>query len=232
MVPLGSAQSLAVGQRVIGIGYAPVLPAAPSAKVGVIRSLAGEIQTTHDYPLFNLISSNTYLHPGDSGGPLLNLSGQVVGVNSAIRIARRSQDLTGFSIPVEGAKQIAEQIVATGAVPRPHLGISVADVTPSLGPQLGLTVNRGVFVREVLPDSPAAAAEIVAGDVIVGMDGTEVTDLDDLRRLMVRHQVGDGITLAVVSAGQPRRNVRLTLAERPVTKQAVDAGPDDGPQAL
>jgi S1-C subfamily serine protease len=224
--PLGSAQSLTIGQQVVGVGYAPIFPGAPSAKVGVIRSLAGEIQTSHDYPLFNLISSDTYLHPGDSGGPLLNLSGQIVGINSAIRIARRGEDLTGFSIPVEGARQIAEEIVASGTVPRPHLGISVvADVTPSLAAQLGLNVNRGVLVGEVAADSPAAAAGILGGDVIVGMDGAEITGLDDLRRLMVRHKVGDAVAMAVVTPGQPRRAAQLTLSERPVVKLAV-AGED------
>jgi S1-C subfamily serine protease len=210
---------------VVGIGYAPRFPGGPSAKAGEIRSLTGRIQPTHDYPLFNLISSNVYLDFGDSGGPLLNLSGQVVGINTATAIGGREQILAGFSISVDGARPVLDQLVATGAVPRPHLGISVGDVTPSLAGQLGLIVNRGVLVREVLPDSPAAAAGIANGDVVVGMDGSEVASLDDLRRLMVRHQVGDVVTLAVVTSGQPRRNVPVTLAERPVVKLAL-LGPD------
>jgi serine protease Do len=217
-VPLGTSQSLKVGQRVIGIGYAPVLPGAPSAKTGTVRSLAGEVQTQHDYPLFNLIASTTYLHPGDSGGPLLNLSGQVVGVNSAIRVARRGQELTGFSIPVEGARSIADQIITTGGVSRPHLGVTVADVTPALATQLGLPLTRGVLVRDVTPGSPAALAGIQGGDVIVGMDGREVFSLDDLRRYIVNHGVGDVVPFAVITPGSPRRTVNVTLAERPVVK--------------
>jgi S1-C subfamily serine protease len=226
-VPLSASQPPAVGQRVVAIGYAPRFPGGPSAKAGDIRSLTGRIQPTHDYPLFNLISSNVYLDFGDSGGPLLNLSGQVVGINTATAIGGREQILAGFSISVEGARPVLDQLVATGAVPRPHLGISVADVTPSLAAQLGLSVNRGVLMREVLPDSPAAAAGINNGDVIVAMDGSEVASLDDLRRLMVRHQVGEVVTLAIVSPGQPRRNVQVTLAERPVVKLALLA-PDAG----
>jgi S1-C subfamily serine protease len=198
----------------VGIGYASVFPSAPSAKTGVVRSLAGEIQTYQDYPLFNLITTNVFLHPGDSGGPLLDLSGQVVGVNSAIRIARRGQELVGFSIPVEGAKEIADQLVALGAVPRPHLGISVEDVTPAVASALGLPVRRGVYVRTVTPGSPAAAAGIKVGDIIVGMDNREVTGLDDLRRLMVGHHVGDAVPFAIVTPGLPRRSVTVTLAER------------------
>ncbi|MBI3970687.1 MAG: trypsin-like peptidase domain-containing protein [Chloroflexi bacterium] len=218
-VPLGSAQSLALGERVLALGYAPLLPGAPSAKTGVIRSLAGEIQTFQDYPLFNLITTNALLYPGDSGGPLLNRSGQVVGINTAIRVSRRGQDLTGFSIPIEGARQIAEQIVASGGVARPHFGISVADVTPSLALTLGAPVSRGVLVREVTPDSPAAA-EIQPGDIIVAMDGQDVTGLDDLRRLMVKHSVGDVVPLTIVSPGAPRRTVSLTLAERAAVRRA------------
>ena len=220
-VPLGTGRTLRQGERVIGIGYAPVLPAAPSAKVGVVRSLSDEIQTTNDYPLFNLISSDTYLHPGDSGGPLLDLSGQVVGINTAIRVARRGQTLTGFAIPVAGAQEVAAKLIASGGVPRPHLGVSVADVTPLLARQAGLSVNRGVLVREVTPDSPAAAAGVQAGDVIVGMDESEVASLDDLRRLMVKHQVGDTTRLALVSPGEPQRSVDVTLAERPTVKLAL-----------
>jgi S1-C subfamily serine protease len=227
-LPLGMAGALAPGQRVIGIGYAPALPGAPSAKTGTVRSLAGEIQTLHDYPLFNLITTDTFLHPGDSGGPLLTLNGQVVGINTAIRVARRSQALTGFSIPVEGAREIADQIITLGGVPRPHLGISVADVTPSLAAQLRLPVSRGVLVREVQPDSPAARAGIQAGDIIVGMDGQEVAGLDDLRRFMVNHKVGDTVPFTVITPGTARRMVAVTLAERPLVRLAVG---DEAPLA-
>ncbi len=214
-VSLGASQSLAIGQQVLGLGYAPYFPGAPSAKLGVVRSLSGEIQTEHDYPLFHLIGTTTFLHPGDSGGPLLNLSGQVVGINTAIRIAGRGQELTAFSIPIEGARQVADQLVSQGKVPRPQLGISVQDVTPSLASSAGLPVNRGVLVTQVSPDSPAAAAGIAPGDVIVSMDGQEVAGVDDLRRLMVNHAVGETISLGVVSAGQARRTVQVTLTERP-----------------
>lgn len=214
--PLGSSQSLTIGQRVIAIGYAPVLPAAPSAKTGIIHSLTGEIQTLHDYPLSNLVATNTFLHPGDSGGPLLNLSGQVIGVNSAIRVSRRGQELAGFSIPVEGARQIAEQFIAVGKVPRPHIGVGqVDDVTPATASNRGLPVARGVLIGQVQPGSPAAAAGLNAGDVIAGMDNREVANLDDLRRLMVNHKVGDAVPFAIISPGRPRRTVVITLSERP-----------------
>lgn len=214
-VPLGRAASLAVGERVLAIGYAPVLPGGPSAKTGTIRSLAGEIQTSQDYPLFDLIMTNTFLHPGDSGGPLLNVRGEVVGLNTAIRIARRGQELAGFSISVEGARTIADQIISSGRVARPYLGVSVQDVTPTLVATLGLPVRQGVLLTQVQPNSPAEAAGLQPGDVVVGMDNRDVNGLDDLRRLMVTHKVGDEVSVAVTGPGRPRRVVVVPLLERP-----------------
>ncbi len=217
-VPLGSAQALGVDQRVLALGYSAVFPAPPSAKTGTVRSLSGQIQVDRGYPLFDLIQSDTFIYPGDSGGPLLDLDGRVVGVNSAIQVAfvpRQGRQLTGYSIPVEGALQIAQQLIATGSVPRPYLGITPVDLTPTLAASAGLPVTRGVLIVEVQPNSPAGAAGLVEGDIIAGMDGQPVTGLAALRRLIVRHQVGDQVPFDVLSAGQPRRTVALTLTDRP-----------------
>jgi S1-C subfamily serine protease len=214
-VPLGNARALAVGERVLGIGYSPLFPAPPSAKTGIVRSLAGEIQTFHDYPLFDLITSNTYLYPGDSGGPLLNMAGQVVGINSAIRPPRGRQELLGFSIPLDGAMQVAQQIIASGQVPRPQMGVTIADVTPNVASNLGLPVNRGVLVRQVQAGSPAALAGVQPNDVIVAIDSTPVPGVDDLYRLMVAHKVGDTVSVSLVGASGQRRTANVTLVERP-----------------
>ena len=214
-VPIGSARALTVGQRVIGIGYAPVFPGPPSAKAGTIRSLSGEIQVDSSYPLFDLITSDTYLNPGDSGGALLDLSGRLVGINSAISVSRGGQTLTGYSIPIEGAQQIAQQLLATGTLSRPQMGVSVQDVTPTLAAQAGLPVTRGVLLTQVQAGSPAAGAGLASGDVIVSMDGRTVAGVDDLRRFMVTKKVGDTISLSIATAGRPTRTVSITLVERP-----------------
>lgn len=217
-VTLGDPHTLAVGQRVIGLGYAPIFPGAPSAKTGIVRSLAGELQVEDSYPLFDLIQSNTFLYPGDSGGPLLNLNGDVVGINSAIQVAwvpRKGRQLTGYSVPIDGANQIAQQLIAVGNVPRPQIGITPVDVTAALVSSLALPNSRGVLVADVRPDSPASAAGIQNSDLLVSLDGQTLTGLTSLRRLMVGHKVGDTITLGVISPGQPKRDVQVTLSERP-----------------
>lgn len=213
-VPLGSAAGLAIGERVVGIGNAPIFPGSPSAKLGTVRSLSGEIQTFQDYPLFNLITTDTFLHPGDSGGPLLNARGEVVGLNSAIRIGRRGAELSGYSIPVEGARAIADQLLANGRVPRPNIGVSIQEVSPVLASSLSLPVRQGVLITQVTDGGPGEAAGIQPGDVIVGMDGRDVTGITDLRRLMVNHKAGDRVNLVLISGSRPRQTVAVTLAER------------------
>jgi serine protease Do len=212
--PLGSAAGLTVGERVVAIGNAPIFPDSPSAKLGTVRSLSGEIQTFQDYPLFNLITTDTFLHPGDSGGPLLNTRGDVVGLNSAIRIGRRGAELSGYSIPVEGARAIADQILAIGRVPRPNIGVSIQEVTPVLASSLNLPVRQGVLVTQVTAGGPGEASGIQPGDVIVGMDGRDVTGITDLRRLMVNHKAGERVNLVLMSGSRPRQTVAVTLAER------------------
>jgi S1-C subfamily serine protease len=160
-----------------------------------------------------MITSDTYLNPGDSGGALLDLSGRLVGINSAISVARRSQSLTGYSIPIEGAQQIAQQLAA-GGLSRPQMGILIMDVTTAVQSQFGLPVARGVMITQVVAGSPAEAAGLVQGDVITNMEGRSVADSDALRRVMVTKKAGDMLTITVVGVGRPSRSVRLTLAER------------------
>jgi len=212
-VPLGRADSLATGDRVVGIGYAPAFPGGPTARTGTVSSLSGTIQTYQDYPLFNLVTTDTFLHPGDSGGPLLNMRGEVVGINSAIRVPRPGRAFAGYSIPIEGARAIADQIVATGQVPRPQIGVNVQDVTPSLSSSLGLPVRQGVLIMQVTPGSPAEQAGLQEGDVIVGMDNRVVGGITDLRGLMVTHKVGDRVPFTVVGANRPPRTLTVTLIE-------------------
>src|SRR5262249_35971629 len=113
----------------------------------------------------------------------------------------------------EGARAIADQIVATGQVPRPQIGVNVQDVTPLLSSSLGLPVRQGVLILQVTPGSPAEQAGFQEGDVIVGMDNRVVGGITDLRRLMVTHKVGDRVPFAVVGAGRPQRTLTVTLIE-------------------
>src|SRR6185503_12735030 len=129
----------------------------------------------------------------------------------AISVARRSLSLTGYSIPIDGAEVVAQELIAHGSLARPQMGVSIQELTPTLAGQLGLPVTRGVLITQVQPGSPAALAELAEGDVIVGLDGSTVSATDDLRRLMVNHQVGDTVTLRIATAGRSTRTVTLSL---------------------
>ncbi|MSQ43892.1 MAG: PDZ domain-containing protein [Chloroflexi bacterium] len=207
-----------VGSQVMAIGFGVLFPPMPSAKVGVIQGLAGEIQTFHDYPLRGLIQHDALISPGDSGGPLIDQAGRLIGMNSAIKIARmprRGQELIGFSIPIGQAWSLASQLRASGKVPRPYLGVSVEDLTIATARRLGLTVTQGLLVREVPEASPAQKAGIVPGMVIVTFSGQTVTGLNDLRRLMVTRKVGDTVAVTVVGPGAARTQLRVVMIERP-----------------
>ncbi|NBT95704.1 MAG: PDZ domain-containing protein, partial [Chloroflexi bacterium] len=188
-----------VGSQVMAIGFGVLFPPMPSAKVGVIQGLAGEIQTFHDYPLRGLIQHDALISPGDSGGPLIDQAGRLIGVNSAIKIAR----------------SLASQLRATGKVPRPYLGVTVEDLSIATARRLGLAVTQGLLVREVPESSPAQKAGIVPGMVIVTFSGQPVTGLNDLRRLMVTRKVGDTVAVTVVAPGGARTQLRVVMVERP-----------------
>lgn len=205
---------LARGQRVLALGYAPALPGSPSAKAGVVTAVNDRIQTPNDFPLFGLIRTTVFLHPGDSGGPLFNLQGEVVGLNAAIRTGGNVQ-LAGLSIPVDGAQAIAQQILAEGKVSRPWLGVSLNALTPGLALELGLPATRGLLVREVVRRSPADAAGLVPGDMMLALQGRTLASVSDLRRELVNFRVGDMVRLTVLSRQGTQRTVTVQLAERP-----------------
>ena len=207
-----------VGSPVMAIGFGVLFPPMPSAKVGVIQGLAGEIQTFHDYPLRGLIQHDALISPGDSGGPLVDQAGRLIGMNSAIKIARvprRGQELIGFSIPIGQAWSLAGQLRASGKVPRPYLGVTVEDLSAATARRLGLAVTQGLLVREVPEASPAQKAGISPGMVIVTFSGQPVTGLNDLRRLMVTRRVGDTVAVTVVAPGGARTQLRVVMVERP-----------------
>jgi S1-C subfamily serine protease len=157
-----------------------------------------------------------YILPGDSGGPLLNLRGEVVGINTAIQISRLSREpITGLAIAMESAQPLLAELATTGRVARPFIGVRIYTVTPDLAMRLRLPVSRGVVVAEVVEGSPAAAAGVREGDVIATLAGTEIRSVQDVSMALSRFHPGDAITATLVSPLGTSRQVRLTLAQQP-----------------
>ena len=152
-------------------------------------------------------ASNT----GNSGGPLLNLRGEVVAINAAV--SGQGQGI-GFAIPVNIAKNLLSQLRTGAPIARSYLGVLLAPVTPGVAQNLGLSRMAGALIAEVVPDSPADHAGLHAGDVVVRFDGKPVDRLEDLRLMAASAGIGREVAVDFVSTRGPR-SVKVSLGKRP-----------------
>jgi serine protease Do len=187
--PLGTSKDLLIGETVIAIGNPFGL--SHTVTTGVVsalrRSLHGEDRTYTDF-----VQTDASINPGNSGGPLLNIRGEVVGINAAIY--GKAQGI-GFAIPIDRAKRVLRDLVSYGAVKPSWIGVVTQDLTEELARHFG--VRKGVVVAAVEPKSPAARAGLVRGDVIVKIDGQEVTSTDEFEGRVAAHPPGDELGLTV-----------------------------------
>jgi serine protease Do len=216
VLPLGDSDRLRVGDWAIAIGN-PLGELRGSVTVGIIsaqgRSTLNIFGGTPDFQDF--IQTDASINFGNSGGPLCNVQGEAVGINTAIN--PNAQGI-GFAIPINLAKHVAEQLIASGKVKRAWMGVSLAELTPELAEGLGLKDRRGVLVQEVMKGQPAERAGLRRNDVIVELNGDAVTEMQKFRIRIADMPVGSQVRLVVLRDGQ-RVPVGLTLAER--TEAAV-----------
>jgi S1-C subfamily serine protease len=221
---LGDASKLNVGDWVVAIGNALALPGGPTVTTGVVSALGRTVQepgstsTSQGPYLFNVIQTDAPINPGNSGGPLVNLAGQVVGLNTLVA-GNTSQGAQaqgiGFAISINTAQQIAGQLVSTGKVIHPYIGITYQPLDAAAASQLGIQSNQGVLVVSVAPGSPAAAdGALKAGDVITEVDGKALVSDSDLAQIINTHKPGDTLTLTVLRANH-KISVKVTLGTIP-----------------
>ena len=237
-LPLGSSDSLKVGQSVVAIGNPFGLAGSMSTGIvsGLGRLLAdgGTTASGQSYSIPDIVQTDAAINPGNSGGPLLDLAGNVIGVNTAIESAVRSNSGVGYAIPADLVARVAPALIATGKFEVSYLGISGSTLGADLARATGLDANqRGVLVGDVVTGGPADNAGLlgssqdttidglpvqVGGDVIVGVDGKPVQQFDDLLSYLVRHtSAGDQITLSILRNGQPM-DLKVTLGVRPASQ--------------
>lgn len=220
---LGNSDQLNVGDWVVAIGNALGLPGGPTVTVGVVSALGRTVQEPGDGfgasgPfLYDLIQTDASINPGNSGGALVNLKGEVVGINTLVAGAAGPGVLAqgiGFAIAINGAKPIADQLVSTGQAIHPFLGIRYASLTPTIARQLGIQDLHGIVVMRLVPGSPAEQAGLQQFDVIERINGQRIEHESTLGRVLSTHKPGDVVALEIRREGATRQ-IEVILGERP-----------------
>jgi serine protease Do len=210
---LGDSNKIKVGEWVIAIGSPFGLENSVSA--GIISAKARD---TGDY--IPLIQTDVAVNPGNSGGPLINMRGEVVGINS--QIYSRSGGYMGisFAVPIDEAIRVSEQLKTFGKVTRGRIGVQIGEVTKDVAESLGLNKSQGALVQRVEPDSPAEKGGVEAGDIILKFNGVAIDKSSDLPRLVGNTKPGTRATLTVWRKGA-HRDLTLTVAEMESDKSAA-----------
>jgi serine protease Do len=206
VVPLGDSDKLRIGEWVIAIGNPFGL--AETVTVGVVSATGRSNVHIADYEDF--IQTDAAINPGNSGGPLLNLDGEVIGINTAIFSQNGGYMGIGFAIPINMAKNIKEQLLKSGKVTRGQLGISIQEISKDLADSFDLKSTKGILVADVLADSPAEKAGLKTGDVILKLNGDDITDLGAFRNKIAMTAPGTNVELLIMRDGNTKKiNVKI-----------------------
>jgi S1-C subfamily serine protease len=207
---LGDSDKIRVGQRVYAIGNPFGLAGGPSVTSGVISAVNRTIESERGL-IEGLVQTDASINPGNSGGPLVDVAGKVIAINTAI--IPYAQGI-GFAIPVNSAKDCANEIVAGGAVRRPWLGIVGLSLSREIARYYGLPVDHGVLVAKVAEGSPAEAAGMAEGDIILEISNVETRRIEDLVSLIHKRLVGEVVRIIAVRNGREHL-FELKLSEAP-----------------
>jgi Do/DeqQ family serine protease len=217
VLPLGDSDQLRVGDWAIAIGN-PLGQLRGSVTVGIISAQGRTDLTiwggTPSYQDF--IQTDASINFGNSGGPLCNIRGEAIGINTAINTSGQG---IGFAIPINLVKHVADQLMASGKVQRAWIGIQLAELTPELAEGFGLSEQKGILVQDVLAGTPAEKAGLKRNDVIVEYDGQSVSDLPKFRLKVADTRIGARVPITVLRDGK-RIPLTVTLTERPKDGQA------------
>ena len=212
---LGDSSALEVGEDVIAIGHALGLSGGPTVSKGVVSALGRSIESAPDpetlITVVDLIQTDASINPGNSGGPLVNDRAEVIGVNTAI--IQQSQGI-GFAININDAETVARHLLEDGFVNRGYMGIWTDNVTPALASRYDLPVNEGVIVTRVNPDTPAEAAGLQAGDIIVKLGDESITNSGELSKFLLAHSPDETVGLTY-ARGEETIITEITLGETP-----------------
>ncbi|KAF0207950.1 MAG: trypsin-like peptidase domain-containing protein [Actinomycetota bacterium] len=216
VIKAGDSEKLVVGQLVIAIGSPFGLQ--HSVTSGVVSAMHRSLPDSSDsgtvYPLVDVIQTDAAINPGNSGGALVDRTGALVGIPSAIYSSSGANDGVGFAIPVKSALRVAEALIKTGSVEHPFLGISGQTVTADFAATEKLPVEEGAYVAELTKGTEAEKSGIRKGDVIVKLDTTPIRSMDDLILAVRRKTVGDTVTLSLYRDGK-QIEIKMKVGVKP-----------------
>lgn len=219
-LPLGDSDRTRVGDWVVAIGNPFGLSHTVTAGIVSAKDRTGEdVQLGDNSGYYNFIQTDASIHPGNSGGPLLNMSGQVVGISTAIRA---EADRIGFAIPINMVKELLPRLIRDGHIRRSFMGIHVVSVSAADSARLGLQSQHGALIRLVVAGGPAERAGLKVDDVVVGFEGREISSPERLRWLVSLAGVGIEATLKVRRGSE--------ILERTVTLGELPEEPSPPPQ--
>lgn len=238
VIPFGDSDKLAVGQKVLAIGNPFGLDR--TLTTGVISGLQRPIRARNNRVIEGAIQTDASINPGNSGGPLLDKYGRMIGINSQILAPAGGSVGVGFAIPISIAKRVVPQLIQSGEVRRPSLGIAPYSVKQAINNGLQLPLDGGVLVVKSQPGGAASSAglrglsrdasgDVILGDVITAINNDKIDDLDDLYRVLDKYQIGDTVQVKIfrdnrtitipvklaasLSQQQPSRSGRKTSQE-------------------
>jgi serine protease Do len=228
-IPLGDSDDLRVGELVLAIGSPLSQQFAHTVSMGVVSAKGRASLGLSEFE--NYIQTDAAINPGNSGGALINMNGELIGINTAIASRTGGHQGIGFAIPINMARMVMDSIIEDGRVVRSYLGILQGGMVDGIMARaLNLDVNYGLVVSEVVPGGPAERAGLAEGDVILEIDGNPIRDWGQFRTLIANSAPGTEVNLLIFRDGE-RSTMSVTLEERP-EDEAVASVPDETREEL
>lgn len=227
-VTIGDSKTLTIGQQVIAIGNA-LGQYQNSVTEGIISGIgrsitAGDSSNNYYETLTDMIQTDAQINSGNSGGPLLNAAGEVIGINTALSASGSSGNSISFAIPISSVKGIIKSVTKTGKLERAYIGVGYINLTPATAKSYGLSVDHGAYLSNsdsVIAGSPAEKADLKEDDIITKVNGVEIGKSGSLSTLIGEYTVGDTVTLTIIRDGKEITKDLTLAAYNTPTKQVI-----------
>jgi serine protease Do len=215
-ITVGNSDSAQVGQWVLAIGNPMGL--AHTITAGIISAIGRTNLQLADYE--NFIQTDAAINPGNSGGALVNLKGELIGINTAIATNTGFYNGVGFAIPVNMAQRVMEALVSKGKVVRGWIGINIQDLSDNIAAALGVEKNAGALITSLEKNSPAEKADLKTGDIITALNGTKIKDVNQLHNTVADIAPGTKVNLDIIR-DKKKKSLTVTLGELPDIQPAA-----------